>query len=95
MRDGCDHGEGRGGAGQDLSLHQCRSCGLDCGTTAALYRHVAVRCLEQLGETVEEFRRKHKLHQKHLRYLEQAEERRAQARQQVRHSPHIILGAFG
>ena len=86
-------GEGRADGGR--TLHQCRSCGLDCGTTAALYRHVAVQCLEQLGESLEEFRRKHKLQQKHLRYLEQAEERRAQARQQVTHSPHLILGTFG
>ena len=88
VRDGSNHREGRGGAGQDLSLHQCRSCGLDCGTTASLYRHVAVRCLAQLGESMDEYRRKHRLKSDHLRYLRQVEERRAKARtarqQQVR-----------
>ena len=45
--------------------------------------------------TMEEYRRKHKLRQKHLRYLEQAEERRTQARQQVSQSHHIFLGTLG
>ena len=80
--------DGSAGAGQDLSLHQCRSCGLDCGTTASLYRHVAVRCLAQLGESMDEYRRKHRLKSDHLRYLRRVEERRAKARtarqQQVR-----------
>ena len=95
VRDGSNHREGRGGAGQDLSLHQCRSCGLDCGTTASLYRHVAVRCLARLGESMQEYRRKHQLQQHAARYQQRQEERRAQARQQVSQSPHLILGTFG
>ena len=51
-RDRSDHGEGRAGAGQ------CPSCGLDCGTTSGLYRHVVVRCLDQLGQSIEESKRK-------------------------------------
>ena len=60
-RDRSDHGEGRAGAGQDLGFHQCPSCGLDCGTTSGLYRHVVVRCLDQLGQSIEEFKRKFQL----------------------------------
>ena len=66
-----DHDQGRGGGGQDL--HQCCSCGLDCGTTTDLYRHVAVRCRE-LGESMEMFRSKHRLKCDQLRYLRQQEE---------------------
>ena len=42
-RDRSDHGEGRAGGGQDLGFHQCPSCGLDCGTTTGLYRHVVAQ----------------------------------------------------
>ena len=78
-RDRSDHGEGRAGAGQ------CPSCGLDCGTTSGLYRHVVVRCLDQLGQSIEELKRKRERYQHH------PEEKRAQVSQ----SPHIILGTFG
>ena len=84
-RDRSDHGEGRAGAGQ------CPSCGLDCGTTSGLYRHVVVRCLDQL----EEFKRKFQLRRKRERYQHHPEEKRAQVRGKVSQSPHIILGTFG
>ena len=83
------------GGGKDLSHFQCPTCGEDTGSLAALYMQVARQCLARLGETMEEYKRKHKLQQKHLRYLEQGEERWTQAWQQVSHSPHIILGTFG
>ena len=95
VRDGSDQGEGRAGGGQNLSPNQCRSCGLDCGTTSSLYRHVAVRCLARLGESMHEYRRKHQLQQHAARYQQHLEQRRAQARQQVSQSPHLILGTFG
>ena len=88
-----DRDQGRGGGGQDL--HKCRSCGEACGTTIALYRHVAIRCLGQLGETMKEFRRKFQLQQHRARYQQRPEERRAQVRGKVCLSPHIILGTFG
>ena len=78
VRDGGESDKGRAGGGQDLGLHQCRSCGEDCGSTTGLYRHVAVRCLIQLGESMDEFRRKHRLKCDQQRYLRQVEERRAQ-----------------
>ena len=90
-----DHGKGRAGGGQDLGLHQCRSCGEDCGTTTGLYRHVAIRCLAQLGESMKEFKRKFQLQQHRARYKQRPEERRAQVRGKVSLSPHIILGTFG
>ena len=88
-----DRDQGKGGGGQDL--HKCRSCGEACGTTTNLYRHVAVRCLGQLGETMLEFKRKFQLQQHAARYKQRPEERRAQARGKVSLSPHIILGTFG
>ena len=88
-RDRSDHGEGRAGAGQ------CPSCGLDCGTTSGLYRHVVVRCLDQLGQSIEEFKRKFQLRRKRERYQHHPEEKRAQVRGKVSQSPHIILGTFG
>ena len=83
---------GRGGGGQDL--FQCRSCGLDTGTTTALYRHVAVRCLNQMGETMEQFRRKLRAQKDRVRYVQHLEERRAPVRGKVSPSHHIILGTF-
>ena len=94
-RDRSDHGEGRAGGGQDLGFHQCPSCGLDCGTTTGLYRHVVVRCLDQLGQSIEEFKRKFQLRRKRARYQHHPEEKRAQVRGKVSQSPHIILGTFG
>ena len=76
----------RGGGGQDL--HQCRSCGEDCGTTTGLYRHVAVRCLSQLGESMEEFRRKFRAEKDRVRYGQRLEEMRAKKQQKVSESSH-------
>ena len=73
-RDRSDHGEGRAGAGQ------CPSCGLDCGTTSGLYRHVVVRCLDQLGQSIEEFKRKFQLRRKRARWITRATARWAAAR---------------
>ena len=89
---GCERGGG-GGGGQDL--HKCRSCGEACGNTTALYRHVAVRCLGQLGETMQEFKKKFQLQQQRARYKQRPEERRAQARAKVSQPPRLILGTFG
>ena len=75
-------GEGRAGGGHDLRLYHCPTCGLDTKSSVALYRHVALRCLTT---TMEEFKRRHKLRGQAVRYREQEEQRRVQARGKVTH----------
>ena len=62
VRGGRGDGEevGRGGGGQGMGLHQCPSCLLDLGTTAALYLHMQTgggRCLHAMGISFEVFRK--------------------------------------
>ena len=53
-----------------------------------------VHALIQLGETMEEFRRKFRAQKDRVRYVQRLEERRAQVRGKVSPSPYIILGTF-
>ena len=91
--EGRGSGEGRAGGGQ--GLHMCRYCGEDTGSTSALYRHVNVRCLARLGETMTQFKKKFRADQGKMRYRQRLEEMRVQARHKVSESPHLILWSFG
>ena len=71
------------------------ACRQDLGTTAGLYLHLQTgggTCLQAMGITFKEFKRRFRLRQIKLKFEEQLVERRSKARQQV--SPGVRCGIW-
>ena len=87
-------GDGRGGRGEGEEEERGGG-GQDLGTTAGLYLHLQTgggTCLQAMGITFKEFKRRFRLRQIKLKFEEQLGERRSKARQQV--SPGVRCGIW-